>query len=116
MENSLYFYLSQLIFRYFLKRDIHHGSRYQIYFEKAEHVKNLYECMRFFAATSYTKEMTVGEFSFYNYQSYYLEFNGKRLIVAYHPNGDLLTGLRNYFDQIEGFESNTAILFYIIQN
>jgi DNA phosphorothioation-dependent restriction protein DptH len=23
----------------------------------------------------------------------------------------LLTGLRNYFDQIEGFESNTAILF-----
>jgi hypothetical protein len=46
-------------------------------FEKAEHVKNLYECMRFFAATSYTKEMKVGEFSFYNYQSYYLEFNGK---------------------------------------
>jgi DNA phosphorothioation-dependent restriction protein DptH len=111
MENSLYFYLSQLIFRYFLKRDIHHGSRYQIYFEKAEHVKNLYECMRFFAATSYTQEMTVGEFSFYNYQSYYLEFNEKKLIVAYHPNGDLLTGLRNYFDQIEGFESNTAILF-----
>jgi DNA phosphorothioation-dependent restriction protein DptH len=111
MENNLYFYLSQLILKYFLKRDIHHGSRYQIYFEKQDHVKNLYDCLKVFAENFYQSEMTVGKFSFYNYDSYYLEFNGKKLIVAYHPNGDLLTGLRNYFDQIEGFENNTAILF-----
>jgi len=111
MENNLYFYLSQLILKYFLKRDIHHGSRYQVYFEKQEHVKNLYDCLQVFAENFYQSEMTVGKFSFYNYDSYYLEFNDKKLIVAYHPNGDLLTGLRNYFDQISGFEENTAILF-----
>lgn len=111
MENNLYFYLSQLILKYFQRKMIRDGSRFHIYFEKESHVRQLYECLRVFAAQFYFGEVEVGTFSFYNYETFYLVINGKKLIVAYHANGDFLTGIRNYFDQTPGFKENAAILF-----
>jgi DNA phosphorothioation-dependent restriction protein DptH len=111
MENSLYFYLSQLILKYFQRKMIRDGSRFHIYFEKESQVRQLYECLRVYTDMFYSGEVEVGTFQFYNYETFYLVIGGKKLIVAYHANGDFLTGIRNHFDQTPGFKENTAILF-----
>jgi DNA phosphorothioation-dependent restriction protein DptH len=111
MENNLYFYLSKLILDYFFKGRIQSGDRFQIYFEKQENVTGLYNCLKLFTEKFYTGEIGVGEFHLNNYSTYFLQFNNKKLIVAYHENGDLLTGLRNNFDKIPGFTTDTGILF-----
>ena len=111
MENNLYFYLSQLILQYFQRKVIRDGSRFHIYFEKESNVRQLYECLRVFTDKFYFGEVEVGTFTFYNYETFYLVINGKKLIVAYHANGDFLTGIRNHFDQTPGFQENAAILF-----
>lgn len=111
MENNLYFYLSKLILEYFLKGTIQSGDRYQIYFEKQENVTGLYNCLKLFAEGGYPNEVGVGEFHLNNYRTYFLQFNDKKLVVAYHENGDLLTGLRNNFDKIDGFKNGAGILF-----
>jgi DNA phosphorothioation-dependent restriction protein DptH len=110
MENNLYFYLSKLILEYFLKGIVQSGDRFQIYFEKKENVTGLYNCLQVFTELSYP-EISVGEFKLNNFSTYYLQFNNTKLVVAYHENGDLLTGLRNNFDKVEGFTTDTAILF-----
>lgn len=110
MENNLYFYLSKLILEYFLKGIIQSGDRFQIYFEKQENVTGLYNCLQVFTELSYP-EISLGEFKLNNFNTYYLQINNKKLVVAYHENGDLLTGLRNNFDKVEGFTTDTAILF-----
>lgn len=111
MENNLYFYLSQLILKYFQGKVIRDGSRFHIYFEKESNVRQLYECLRVFTDQVYFGEIEVGTFTFYNYETFYLVIGGKKLIVAYHANGDFLTGIRNHFDQTPGFKENAAILF-----
>jgi DNA phosphorothioation-dependent restriction protein DptH len=111
MENNLYFYLSKLILEYFLKGVIQSGDRYQIYFENPEDVSGLYKCLRIFAEGGWANEVGVSEFQLNNYNSYYLQFNDKKLVVAYHEKGDLLTGLRNNFDKVEGFTADAGILF-----
>ena len=65
MENNLYFYLSQLILKYFQGKVIRDGSRFHIYFEKESNVRQLYECLRVFTDQVYFGEIEVGTFTFY---------------------------------------------------
>lgn len=111
-ENNIpiYAYLSSIILNYFIGGRIKAGEKYQIKFEKRENVDDLYRSLKDNAEILYP-ELSIGTYIYSDYTTYYIIFNNVRLIIAAHPNGDFLTGLRNNFDHVSEFSDNSAILF-----
>jgi DNA phosphorothioation-dependent restriction protein DptH len=111
-ENNtpIYAYLSSIILGFFLKGRIKAGEKYHIKFEKQDDVDTLYQSLRDNAAILFP-ELELGSYTYNDYNSYYITFKKTKLIIAAHPNGDFLTGLRNNFDKVEDFADNAAILF-----
>ncbi len=110
-ENNLYFYLSHLLLNFFLKGRISDGSKYHVKFEKYENVSNLYEYLRLAVPQFVDSGLYIGDYKYNDYVTFYIDIKGTKLIIASHPNEDLLTGLRNNFQKVEGFEQNSAIFF-----
>ncbi len=111
-ENRLYFYLSKLILDFFTAGTIKDGSKYQIRFERESDVHQLYSCLKTFAEAAYKEEgIEVVPFLYNDYETYALNIKDTKIIIASHDNEDLLTGLRNNFQKVSHFESNSAIFF-----
>lgn len=113
-ENRLFVYLSKLILDYLISSEIKNGSRYQIKFVRESNVFNLYDYLKIYAQKVCSESITISTFKMNNYETYSLCFNGVKLIVASNNNNikeDFLTGLRNNFNKVVGYESNSAILF-----
>ncbi|MCX2478374.1 DUF87 domain-containing protein [Pedobacter sp. MC2016-15] len=111
-ENNtpIYAYLSRIILDYFISGRLIPGEKYQIKFDKGENVKDLYQSLKDNAEILYP-ELQLGVYTFSDYNTYYINFNNVKLIVAAHPNGDFLTGLRNNFEGASEQEEKAAILF-----
>ncbi|MDN3586103.1 DUF87 domain-containing protein [Pedobacter aquatilis] len=111
LENKIYFYLSQRLLDFFIGGEINNGTKYQIKFENKGNVAALYNYLKLTVGLYDDENIRLGEYSYHDYSTYYIEIKGIKLIVATFSDGDFLTGLRNNFQKVPGFESDSALLF-----
>lgn len=111
MSDQFYNYLSGRIIKFFHRKSITSGSKYNIQFENEEEVKALYDELK---KSPYSKEYeyrnSEGEAK---YKSYLLNLPGGELIISATINNvqpDFLTRLRNMVGIEPGYEDK-AILF-----
>lgn len=111
MLDQFYSYLSGKIIKFFKDNPLTSGAKYNIQFETDEQVKNLYESLQ--QNTLYGKYEYKDKDGEVKYQSYLLNFDGVKLIVASTMDDvqpDFLTRLRNMVGMEAGYEDK-AILF-----
>lgn len=111
MLDQFYNYLSGKIIKFFKDNPLTSGAKYNIQFETDEQVKSLYESLK--QNTLYGKYEYKDKDGEVKYESYLLNFDGIKLIVASTMNDvqpDFLTRLRNLVGMEVGYEDK-AILF-----
>ncbi|MFC3356429.1 helicase HerA domain-containing protein [Sphingobacterium zeae] len=104
-HNKVYFFFSQILYDFFKEYNFKNGDKFHLKFEKKLNVQLFYDSLKLISAANDLS------YTYNDYTSYYLDFNGFKLIIASAKNDDFLTGLRNNFQKVEGFEDNSGILF-----
>lgn len=111
MLDQFYNYLSEKIINFFKDNPLTSGAKYNIQFETDEQVRGLYESLK--KNTLYRQYEYKDKDGEVKYSSYFLNFDGIKLIVASTMDDvqpDFLTRLRNMVGMEEGYEDK-AILF-----
>lgn len=111
MSDQFYSYLTDKIIKFFRNNPLRSGDKFFIQFEEEEEVESLYLALKnntLYKAFKY-EDKEHNE----NYETYYLDFDSVKLIIAstyggVHP--DFLANLRNVVGVEEGY-LNKAILF-----
>ncbi len=104
-QNKVYVFFSQILFDFFKGYNFTNGDKFHLKFEKDSNVELFYESLKLISAANDL------QYIYNDYKSYYIDFNGFKLVVASAKNDDFLTGLRNNFQKVNGFEDNSGILF-----
>lgn len=113
MSDRFYSYLSDKIVEFFNANPLTPGTKYNVQFEKEDQVKALYEEIRnHFLSKEFKYKDPKGEVK---YNSYLLDFNGVKLIVAAtieNIQPDFLTRLRNMVGVEKGYEDKAIIFIH----
>ena len=104
-HNKVYFFFSQILYDFFKEYNFRNGDKFHLKFEKKLNVQLFYDSLKLICTASDLK------YTYNDYTSYYIDFNGFKLVIASAKNDDFLTGLRNNFQKVNGFENNSGILF-----
>lgn len=104
-HNKVYFFFSQILYDFFKEYNFTNGDKFHLKFEKSSNVEVFYESLKLISTANDLK------YIYNDYTSYYIDFNGFKLVIASAKNDDFLTGLRNNFQKVDGFEDNSGILF-----
>lgn len=105
IHDKVYFFFSQILYDFFKGYNFSNGDKFHLKFEKSDNVKVFYESLKLITG------VTDLNYTYNDYLSYYINFNGFKLVIASSKNDDFLTGLRNNFQKVEGFDENSGILF-----
>lgn len=104
-HNKVYFFFSQILYDFFKEYNFRNGDKFHLKFEKKLNVKLFYDSLKLISAANDLS------YIYNDYTSYYIDFNGFKLVIASANNDDFLTGLRNNFQKVDAFEDNSGILF-----
>ncbi|TCD28638.1 DNA phosphorothioation-dependent restriction protein DptH [Pedobacter psychrodurus] len=95
MTDHIFYYISEVVLNYFKNAYIQPGERYHIRYEQEDQVTDQYKIME---STATDQGYEIVPFEFHGYESYAVQFNQFKLIIAANTPGiavDFLTGLRN---------------------